>query len=144
MYPPRADRTFLTHSYFQTSSHLSLSSWTTEETDALELCGHCDNCTRSPDSIDRRNVTVAAWQILRVAETIQRSNGRVTVSQLVDLSRGLGGGAFTVRGDRRRKKDKPGQAQQSELDLEQVAGGKVELSKDVRAIKMRLSRFFHN
>jgi hypothetical protein len=28
------------------------------------VCGHCDNCTRSPNSVERKDVTLAMWQIL--------------------------------------------------------------------------------
>lgn len=93
--------------------------------------------------MDRRDVTLPAWQILRVAQAIERDKGRVTMGMLADLVRGAGGGAFgaTVggrgRGKGRRQapvKEKVG------LDLDEIAGGKVSLGKEVRAF---LRLMFH-
>lgn len=117
-----------TFRYFSTSSSLSMSAWATTEADAHARCGHCDNCTRPPESIERRDVTLEAWQILQVAQAIERDGGRVTLSMLADLVRGAGGGVYGVGGGKRGKgkaKEKVG------LDLAEIAGGKITLSKDV-------------
>ncbi|KZT54726.1 ATP-dependent DNA helicase [Calocera cornea HHB12733] len=115
--------------YFSSSSDLSTAAW--EDPSAgpgtsLAKCGHCDNCTRSPSTIERRDVSVQSWQLLRIVEAVCREGGRVTVGILSDLARGLAGGAFNVSsGGKKRKR-----TEKAELDLEDVAGGKVGLSKD--------------
>ena len=109
-----------------------MSAWGTAETDAHARCGHCDNCKREPESIERRDVTLQAWQILRVTQAIEQESGRVTVSMLADLVRGVGGGAFGVpSGGRGRGKGRSGNKEKVGLDLEEIAGGKVLLSKEV-------------
>ncbi|KZT07931.1 ATP-dependent DNA helicase [Laetiporus sulphureus 93-53] len=115
--------------YFSASSQLSVASWTTQETDALERCGHCDNCTRAPESVKRLDVRLHAWQILHVAEAVQDARGRVTIAQLADLARGSGGASFTMTSSQKGR----GRGKEKEriaLDLEEVAGGKVELAKE--------------
>lgn len=103
-----------------------MASWTTDDTDALARCGHCDNCTRPPGTMDQKDVTVEAWQILKIVAAVQRQGGRLTLNGLSDLARGAGGGAFDAGGNGKGKaKDK------STLDLKEVAGGKVGFSKDV-------------
>ena len=82
--------------YFSASSDLSLSSWTTEDSDALTGCEHCDNCTRKPGSFDRRDVTVEAWKILKVSEAVHKSNGRLTISMLTEMVRGTGQGSVAT------------------------------------------------
>ncbi|CAE6407088.1 unnamed protein product [Rhizoctonia solani] len=118
--------------YFSASSSLSLSSWTTEAGGKLTPCGHCDNCTRPPETVATKDVTLDAWIILRVAQTIDNEGGRVTVGMLADLVRGVGGKAFQVpagggggRGRRRKS-----QGEKVGLDLEGITGGKASLSKD--------------
>lgn len=96
---------------------------------ALTPCGHCDNCTRSPETIDHRDVTLEAWQILKVVQEVEHQGGRVTLSMLADLIRGAGGGSFGVVGNGR--KGKGTSKEKLGLDLESIAGGKVALSKDV-------------
>ncbi|EEB93448.1 hypothetical protein MPER_07889, partial [Moniliophthora perniciosa FA553] len=80
--------------YFTHSSELSLNSWSTEESGALDRCGHCDNCTRPQDEIELRDVTFAVWQILKIVDHITREGGDVTAAQLAGLVRGSGGGGF--------------------------------------------------
>ncbi|QRV92276.1 DEAD/DEAH box helicase [Ceratobasidium sp. AG-Ba] len=121
-------RKLLFANYFSSSSALSLSSWTTEANGRLTACGHCDNCTRPPETVCNKDVTLDSWIILRVAQAVDNEGGRVTVAMLADLARGVGGQAFQVPsgGGRRRKSagEKVG------LDLNEVAGGKISLSKD--------------
>jgi len=115
--------------YFSSSSQLSVNSWATQEKDALQRCGHCDNCTRLPDSFSRRDVRLPAWQLLRVADAARRNSGRLTIGQLCDLARGLGGATFDVSG-KGKGKSRAKEKQRAELNLDEIAGGKVELSKE--------------
>src|ERR1700733_12701044 len=92
--------------YFSVSADLSMASWTTDDTDALARCGHCDNCTRAQETMDHRDVTVEAWQILKIPDAVQRHCGRLTLNGLGDLVRGSGGGAFDVAGEGRGSKGK--------------------------------------
>ncbi|KAJ7071166.1 ATP-dependent DNA helicase [Mycena amicta] len=111
--------------YFSHSSQVSMSSWTTAEKNALATCNHCDNCTRTPDTYTQRDVTLEAWQVLRVADAVKATGGQLTLAMLADLARGLGGGSYEVGGGGRR-----GGKQKMDLDLELVCGGKVGLKKD--------------
>ncbi|KAI0674662.1 P-loop containing nucleoside triphosphate hydrolase protein [Trametes maxima] len=114
--------------YFSESSHLSLNSWNTEEGDALARCGHCDNCTRPPETVDRIDARVHAWKILRVAQAVHRAGQQATMAQLCDLARGLGGGGAADGGVKGKGK-KHAKAKAS-VDVEEVAGSKVELSRE--------------
>ncbi|CAD6898245.1 unnamed protein product [Tilletia caries] len=95
-----------------------------------EICGRCDNCVSPPQV---RDLTFAGWQVLKVAQDVHRGGGRLTLAQLADIVRGLGGGRYTVSavaddsGGGRKGKQKGGGGF---VDLNEVAGGKVELSKD--------------
>lgn len=104
-----------------------MASWTTDESNAMDRCGHCDNCTRSPDNVEHKDATVEAWQILKILEAVEDSGGRLTIAGLSDLSRGLGGGSFETGGGGKRRKAK----EKIQIDYNSVAGGKVGLSKDV-------------
>ncbi|RPD55580.1 ATP-dependent DNA helicase [Lentinus tigrinus ALCF2SS1-7] len=119
--------------YFNKSSKVSMDSWATSEEDTLTRCGHCDNCTRPPETVEHlgARARVAAWQLLRVAEEVGRE---LTMAQLCDLARGLGGGggkekapdAAKSRGKGRGGKGK----EKASVDVHEVAGGKVELSRE--------------
>lgn len=113
--------------YFSTSSSLSINAWSTDGKDSLTRCGHCDNCTRPPEAIEQRDVTVQAWQLVRIVEAIATEGGRATLGMLADLARGAGGGAFGVggRNGKGKSKEKVG------LDLEAICRGKVDMSRDV-------------
>ena len=110
--------------YFQMSSNVGMNAWSTEEEDARKKCGHCDNCTRDPDSIEEKNVTLESWQILKVAQAIANNKGRATLAQLVTIACG-GKAQYSIVGAGRRS------SIAATLDVNQVAGGKVSLSKDV-------------
>ncbi|KAF5351184.1 hypothetical protein D9756_008189 [Leucocoprinus leucothites] len=113
--------------YFSHSSNLSISSWTTEDQDALERCGHCDNCTRPPETIERRNVSLHTWQLLKIAYHVHRIGGKATVNMLAGLAKNAGGGAFDVSsGGRGKRKEK----EKVNLDLDNIAGGTVDLPRD--------------
>ncbi|PPQ78009.1 hypothetical protein CVT25_015565 [Psilocybe cyanescens] len=112
--------------YFSHSSQVSINinSFSTEEVGALDPCKHCDNCIRSPESIERRDVTLATWQILQVVNAVQRAGGRLTLSMLATLARGGNKGAFEASQARRSA------ATKQTLDIQDVAGGRVDLSKN--------------
>ncbi|KAJ3554988.1 hypothetical protein NP233_g12309 [Leucocoprinus birnbaumii] len=113
--------------YFSHSSNLSIASWTTEDQDALERCGHCDNCTRPPETIERKNVSLQTWQLLKIANYVYRIGGKTTVNILAGLARNAGGGALDVAaGGKGKRKAK----EKVNLDLEDIAGGIVDLHKD--------------
>lgn len=109
-----------------------MASWTTEESSAMDKCGHCDNCTRPVETVLYRDVTLEAWQTLKIVQAVDTEGGRQTVAGLSDLVRGAAGGSFEAGGKRKKSKEKV------HLDYNAVAGGKVVLSKDV----CRPSAFF--
>ena len=112
--------------YFSHSAQLSISSWTTEDAGALDPCGHCDNCTRSPNSVERKDVTLATWQILKIVDAVRKTGGKLTLVMLAGLARGLQGGLYEVnQGGRNELKKKV------KLDLETVAGGPVDMNRPV-------------
>lgn len=114
--------------YFSTSASLPSKSWAEKE----ERCGHCDNCTRDPNSVEQKDVTVQAWKVCKVSQWVQAQAGRLTVSALGDLVRGLGGGAFSVvqKGKGKSKKRKQS-GEKDHIDLDDLCGGKSDLNKDV-------------
>ncbi|KAG8810526.1 hypothetical protein FRC17_002895 [Serendipita sp. 399] len=121
-------RKLLFAQYFSTSSSLSLSAWSAEGSETLSPCGHCDNCTRSPDELDRdKDVTVEAWKILKIVGAIKEEGGKATLSMLSDLVRGAGGGSIeTSNGGKGRSKQK----EKVQLDVDAICEGKVEMHKD--------------
>ena len=84
-------RPFSLRRYFSHSSQLSVASWTTDETGALDPCGHCDNCTRPREALAPRDVTLATWQILKVVEAVRQTGTKLTLGQLVHPRPGLRG-----------------------------------------------------
>ena len=114
-----------------------MASWTTDDTDALARCGHCDNCTRPPETVDQKDVTVEAWQILKIVAAVERQGGRLTLNGLSDLARGAGGGAFDAGG-----KGKGKAKEKTTLDLDEVAGGKITFSKDVSGFTASIIFFY--
>jgi ATP-dependent DNA helicase Q1 len=79
-------------------------------------------------------VTIESWRILKILEMVQSAGGRVTLANLADLVRGLGGGTFGVvdegHGQGKKRKAKLG-AEKGSLDVQGLTGGKVELNKEV-------------
>lgn len=108
--------------YFSTSSSLSLSAWSGADGGR---CGHCDNCTRSSDSISTRDVTIESWQILKVIESATREGRRFTIKLLADLVRGTNGSAFTSGGGTKGK-------EKISFDLDRLIGGKITMNRGVR------------
>ena len=81
---------------------------------------------RPPDSIERKDVTLATWQILKVVDAVRTSGGKVTMGMLANLARGLQGGSYEViQGGRKGIKGRVN------LDLEAIAGGPVYMNKTV-------------
>ena len=111
------------------SANLNVASWSTNDEDAMTRCGHCDNRTRAPETVDHKDVTMEAWKILRVAEYVSRNKGRVTLNQLADLARGSGKGEFGLSGHS--SKSGPGKAT---VDLEDLCGAPDKLSKEVNFV----------
>lgn len=111
-----------------------MSSWTTDDSDALTRCGHCDNCKRPPEEIDRRNVALEALQLLQIVSAVERDGGSLTLNNLATLARGNKGGSYEATQGGRGRKGKGKTKEKVNLDLEEVAGGKVNISKDVSHI----------
>jgi hypothetical protein len=124
----------IVYRYFSTSSALSLSAWSAEGSETLSKCAHCDNCTRSPESVDNKDVTLDAWKILKVAHVIGEEGGRTTLGMLADLVRGAGGGTFEG-GSGGRGKGKGKAKEKKPLDLDLICGGKVDMSKEVSLVQ---------
>ncbi|KAF8067491.1 ATP-dependent DNA helicase [Lyophyllum atratum] len=116
--------------YFSHSSQLAMSSWTTGDSDALTRCGHCDNCTRPADEIDRRDVTLEAWQLVKITEALDQDDANITLNSLVALARGNVGGAYEVTRSGNGKKGGGKVKEKQKLDLDAIAGGEVDLTKD--------------
>lgn len=95
-------------------------------------CGACDNCLLP---VPLRDVTMEAWKIARILEEVYEESGRVTLANLGDLCRGLGGGQYTVveTQQRRRKKQRVKGKQSGFIDIKNVVGEKIKLSKEVSA-----------
>ncbi len=93
-------------------------------------CGICDNCTRDPASLITKDVTIEAWRILKVLTEVQREGGRVTLANLADLVRGLGGASFAVGAGGKKGKGRA-TGEKGSIDLDEVAGGKVAMNKEV-------------
>jgi len=92
----------------------------------MDKCGHCDNCTRPASMVFYKDVTLEAWQTLKIIQAVDTEGGRQTVAGFGDLARGAAGGSFETGGKRRKGKEKV------RLDYNAIAGGEVELTKDVR------------
>ncbi|KAH9930482.1 ATP-dependent DNA helicase [Epithele typhae] len=126
--------------YFNKSSKLSYDCWTTEDEDARARCGHCDNCQRPSELLDRLGAAarLAAWRLLRVAQAAGRD---LTMAQLYDLARGKetpvsgGGGGGSGRGGKGKGSGKG----KAHVDVDAVAGGKNELTREhTETLVMRL------
>ncbi|THU83243.1 ATP-dependent DNA helicase, partial [Dendrothele bispora CBS 962.96] len=109
--------------YFSHSTSLSLSSWSTSDSSALDKCGHCDNCTRPASAIVKRDVTFETWQILKYLEEVTKKRGEVTLKQLAEM---VTNAATDGGGKRGKGKGK----EKTNVDMERVCGGKVEMKQD--------------
>lgn len=93
-------------------------------------CGACDNCL---EPILPSDVTMEAWKMIQVMEEVYEEGGRITLTVLGDLSRGLIGGQYSVvdAKQRKRKRTKVKGKQSGFINISEVIGEKVKLSKDV-------------
>ncbi|KAI0366052.1 ATP-dependent DNA helicase [Pilatotrama ljubarskyi] len=124
--------------YFSASSNLSIDAWGTADEDALTRCGHCDNCTRPPETVDRRDVRLPAWQLLKLATVLHRARESVTMAQLCSRARGLRASGATD-GAKGRGRGKRAPKEKVNVDLQEVAGGKIELTQEqTEALCVRL------
>ena len=82
------------------------------------------------EQLDLSTATFEAWQLVQIASEVHGNGGRVTLSALADLARGLGGGKYTIESGRRRGGGS-GKAPAGIVDLSTLCDGKVTLSKDV-------------
>ena len=113
---PAVNQSF--YRYFSVASQLDKSSWTTDDVDASEPCGHCDNCTRAPDTIELRDVTEDAWKLVKILEAAGRP---MTLKRITSLARGNNGGAYELPHGRKGK-----------LDLKELIGTPLKLRPIVR------------
>lgn len=96
-----------------------------EDPDGVSSCGVCDNCERGL-AAQVTDVSLSAWKVVRAAEEVHLHNGRVTLSGLADLVRGLNHAQF-------RKVDNSGAPHPAKMQLDLPSlGGKVTLSREVR------------
>lgn len=123
--------------YFSHSSDLSVASWSTAETGALDRCGHCDNCKRDEGAVEHRDVTLAAWQLLKILQAVRQQGGKLTLGKLAALARGNAKGAYEVTTMKGRKRE----TETLTIDLNSVAGGAVEMSKLVNSFSKRSFTF---
>ncbi|KAJ1017873.1 hypothetical protein NDA16_005189 [Ustilago loliicola] len=99
-------------------------------------CGICDNCTGQ-----RQNLLIDArkemYQLLAMLTEMCRQGGRITLTSLSDVARGLGGGKFnldpnlTDPGNGRAKSSGSSTAKAGVVDIQTVAGGKITLHRDI-------------
>lgn len=120
--------------YFSTSASLPTDAWDDEtskgsSTIGVQPCGHCDNCLRDPATYETIDVTVDVWRILRVCAAVCEQGGRVTVSGLASLVRGLGGGSFPVVGLSGKGRGKIA-SEKGRVDVVNLGGDKVSLSQE--------------
>ncbi|KDQ53749.1 hypothetical protein JAAARDRAFT_136746 [Jaapia argillacea MUCL 33604] len=131
--------------HFSASSNLSMSAWAADDPTGKARCGHCDNCTRPPETIEAVDVTLYAWKIIKVAHAVQRERHRVTLAQLVNLVRGLAGGAISSsKVGKGKGKGKGKQTEKTVIDLDAVAGGKIVMSNEeveTIVVNLLLSRY---
>lgn len=80
-----------------------------------------------------RSVTLDTWRILQVVKQVEDDGGRVTLTNLADLARGLAGGNYAIPEDSGgSRKRKPATAPaKGKLSVTTITGGKVELNKEV-------------
>lgn len=81
----------VTLSYLSNIQYAAVNAWTEDSKDSLTPCGHCDNCTRDPSTVENKDVTLDAWRILQHMKAFDASKVKVSMGELVTASRGLGG-----------------------------------------------------
>lgn len=115
-------------SYFSSIEYVAVNSWTQDSKDSLTPCGHCDNCTRDPSTVENKDVTLDAWRVLQKMKALDGSKVKATMNELVEAARGLGGAGS--------------KAKKVRVDSVSAVGGsggvdKVEMSEKVR---LRIAR----
>ncbi|KIY65210.1 ATP-dependent DNA helicase [Cylindrobasidium torrendii FP15055 ss-10] len=98
--------------YFSHSAELALSAW---GNDAMDPCGHCDNCIRSGSEKEGRDVTLEIWQLVKLMQAVCVCGSRYTAQQIVELAR---------KGATRKN------ASAETVDMERVCGGLIKLDKE--------------
>ena len=107
-------------------SHAQASTAAFSESTDQSCDGICDNCSRVA-TVEERDVTAEAWKVLKILTEVSRQRGRVTLTQAVDLVRGLGSGSFGLEVSSSVEKS----AAKGRINYEAVCEGKVALSKPV-------------
>lgn len=100
-----------------------------------KACGICDNCTGHHQEllIDARK---EMYQLLAVLAEMNRQGGRITLTSLSDVARGLGGGKFNLDPNSPDSGSK-GKAKANAsnkagvVDIQAAAGGRITLHRDV-------------
>lgn len=77
--------------YFSSIEYVAVNSWTEDSKDSLIPCGHCDNCTRDPSTVENKDVTLDSWRVLQKMKALDGSKVKATMNELVEAARGLGG-----------------------------------------------------
>ena len=108
-----------------------MSSWSTDGADALTPCGHCDNCTRPPEEVQKKDVTVEAWQLLKITDYATQDGANLTLKMLASLARGSGGGGYEVSRGGNGRGGKGKEKEKVNIDLNAIAGGPVNLTQEV-------------
>jgi ATP-dependent DNA helicase Q1 len=84
---------------------------------------------RDADAIERRDVTLPAWQLLKILQDVRQQGGKLTSSKLATLARGGAKGSYEV------SKGKKRQTENLKIDLDTVAGGPVDMNKTVSSLR---------
>ncbi|KAF9041140.1 hypothetical protein BDP27DRAFT_1435110 [Rhodocollybia butyracea] len=128
--------------YFSHTTELSVTPWSTSDASAWGPCGHCDNCTRTPEDYLDKDATIQAWQLLRIIEKVQKTTGnvtlanvtlakvtlaKVTLAKVTELARSSMGKVFVGTGS---KKKHAGTKNEVSIDLDAVCEGKVDMTKE--------------
>lgn len=131
MYAPVSDAVFAMMDYAQSSQcRRSLFAQYFDDPEGAYPCGACDNCERNTIN-QRTDVSLFAWKVVRAAEQVHRESGRVTLTGLADLVRGLNHAQF-------RKVDSSGTPHPMKMSLDLASlGGKVTLSREVCTLRLR-------
>lgn len=114
--------------YFATTASTPTNAWDGDD-DTLTACGHCDNCNRDKDTVEVIDTTFDSWRIVQTALEVTQHGGRVTISGLADLARGLAGGTYPIVSTGRKRGKHAGE-DKGTIDLASLCGGKIALSKD--------------
>lgn len=76
-------------------------------------------------------MTLETWRILKVVKEVERNNGRATLANISDLTRGLGSASYTGTASSEFSKKRKADPEKITMDTTSIAGGKVTLNKEV-------------